>query len=187
MDIKSVFGARKGSGKDETFQNMIRYGKVSSVNPKLHTVRVAFADKSGVVSHSLPVLVSGTLKNKHYHLPDVDEDVLCLFLPNGIQRGFVIGSFYNVNNSPPVSSADKEHVTFSDGTSVEYDRSSSTMTIDCVGTINITAASGVAIAGNVTVTGSITASGDVTAGGISLKSHVHSGVEAGGSITGGPQ
>ncbi|MBP2654258.1 MAG: phage baseplate assembly protein [Firmicutes bacterium] len=187
MDINSVFGNRKGSGKDEAFQNMLRYGKVSSVNSKLHTVRVAFADKGGVVSHSLPVLIRGSLKNKHYHLPDVDEDVLCVFLPNGIQRGFVLGSFYNVNNSPPVASADKEHVTFSDGTIVEYDRSSSTMTVDCIGTINITAANGVTIAGNVTVTGSIAASGDVTAGNISLEAHVHSGVASGGSTTGEPE
>jgi len=48
------------------------------------------------------------------------------------------------------------------------------------GVVNIVAASGV------TITGDLTVSGDVTAGGISLKSHVHSGVESGSSNTGNP-
>jgi len=169
MDTKSIFGDRKGSGKDETSRNMIRYGKVSSVNAKLHTVRVAFADKSGVVSHALPVVVPGSLKNKHYNLPDVDEDVVCLFLPNGMQRGFVLGSFYNVNNQPPVSSADKDHVTFSDGTVMEYDRASKTLTVNAVGTVNITGVSG-----------------DVTINGISLVNHTHGGVRSGSDNTGKP-
>lgn len=179
----NVFGARKGTGQDENFQNMIRYGKVSSVNAAAHTVRVAFADKGGVVSHALPVMVPGSLKNKHYCLPDVGEDVVCLFLPNGIQRGFVLGSFYNLNNTPPVSSADKEHVTFGDGSTVEYDRASHALTVNSVGTVNVTAANGVNITGNVTVDGSIHTSGDVVAGSISLENHTHTGCQGGSTGT----
>jgi phage gp45-like len=37
------------------------------------------------------------------------------------------------------------------------------------------------------LTGNVTADGDVTAGAISLNSHTHTGVQAGGSSTGGPQ
>lgn len=40
---------------------------------------------------------------------------------------------------------------------------------------------------NMTVNGTITSTGDQTAGGISQMNHVHTGVEAGGSTTGGPQ
>ena len=177
MDIKSPFGgSRKGSGKDETFKNMIRYGTISSINPKLGSARVSFADKSGVVSHDLPVLVPGSLQNKHYHMPSVGENVLCIFLPNGIQRGFILGSFYNVNNAPPVTSATKDHITYSDGTVTEYDSSTHTMMINCVGTINVTAPTV-----NINASG-----GDVLVSGISLKSHIHSGVQSGSSNTGGP-
>jgi len=49
------------------------------------------------------------------------------------------------------------------------------------GSIDITAPSGVNINGNVTV------SGDVVASGISLVSHVHGGVQSGGSTTSTPQ
>ena len=50
-----------------------------------------------------------------------------------------------------------------------------------------------AISGNLSVTGSISATGDVsaggdvTAGGISLKNHVHGGVQGGSGTTGVPQ
>lgn len=47
----------------------------------------------------------------------------------------------------------------------------------------------VAVDGNLTVSGDITADGDVTAGGsggVSLETHVHSGVQSGGSDTGPP-
>lgn len=43
------------------------------------------------------------------------------------------------------------------------------------------------VQGNITVSGSVIASGDVFAGGISLKSHVHGGVQPGSGTTGGPQ
>jgi len=38
-----------------------------------------------------------------------------------------------------------------------------------------------------TFSGDVQVTGDVTAGGISLKNHVHGGVQSGGSNTGGPQ
>jgi phage baseplate assembly protein gpV len=42
------------------------------------------------------------------------------------------------------------------------------------------------INGNVTVNGTITASGEVTGNGITLSSHMHGGVQSGGSNTSGP-
>lgn len=53
--------------------------------------------------------------------------------------------------------------------------------------INIVAPNGVNIDGAVTTTGTITASGEVTGNGIKLSSHVHGGVESGGSNTAKPQ
>jgi phage baseplate assembly protein V len=177
MDMNSpLAGNRKGSGKDEAFRNLIRYGTVSSVNPDIVASRVNFKDKGNMVSHWLPQIVPGSLKNKHFYLPSVDEDVVCLFLPNGIQRGFVLGSYYNVNNPPPVTSASKDHVTYSDGTVIEYDSDTHTLTANVQGTANITATT-------INING---AGGDVVVSGISLKNHVHGGVQSGGSDTSGP-
>lgn len=44
----------------------------------------------------------------------------------------------------------------------------------------------VEVAGNMTVSGSIVAQGNITGAGISLNSHKHTGVQAGGAQTGGP-
>jgi phage baseplate assembly protein V len=106
-------------------------------------------------------------------LPDIDEHVICIFLPNGNAQGFCIGAFYSAEDTPPISNPDKRLIQFADGSSVEHDRSSSTMTIDCKGPIIIKAA------GNVTVTG------DVTANGISLVNHTHPDPQ--GGTVGKPQ
>lgn len=155
--------------------NLIRVGRVSSVDPVTCTVRVAFDDKDDLVSYDLPVIVPQTLKNKDYLIPDVGEQVVCLFLANGLAQGFCLGAIYSEEDTPPVSSPDKRHVSFSDGTSIEYDRSTHTLTIQAVGPINITAA------GNVNVIG------DVIANGISLTQHVHGGVDPGPGNTGVPK
>jgi len=160
---------RKGKGQDETFKNLIRYGKVSSVNPAKHTVRVVFADKNNTVSHDLPVLTPGTLKNKFYCMPDIGEDVVCIFLPNGMQRGFVIGSFYPLTLALPVISADKTNITFPDETVIEYDRTSHTMNISVKGDITINAISG-----------------DVIVNGVSLVNHTHGGIVPGPGSTAPP-
>lgn len=158
---------------DSAIKNLIRVGRVSSVDPKTATARVVF-EAQGVVSHELPVLQRQTLRNKDYWLPDVGEHVVCLFLPTGNAEGFVIGAIYSDEDLPPVSSQDKRVVRFEDGTVIEYDRASHTLTINAVGPINIVAASNVNVAG------------DVIADGISLKNHVHPENDI-GTTTGKPQ
>lgn len=159
---------------DAVLKNLARVGRVSSTNPANATVRVVFEDRENMVSYDLPVIVRQSMRSKDYWLPDVGEQVLCLFLPSGNAQGFCLGSFYSEADAPPVNNRNKRHVRFDDGTSIEYDRSTHTLTIHAVGSVNITAA------GNVNVIG------DVVADGVSLKNHVHGGVETGGGTTGKP-
>jgi len=159
---------------DPVLKNLIRVGIVSSTSPEACTARVAFGDRSSIVSYDLPVLVRGALQNKDYWMPDSGEQVVCVFLPSGNAQGFILGSLYSAKDAPPVSNSDKRHIKFSDGTAVEYDRVTHTMTIDAKGPINIIA------------TGNVNVTGDVTADGISLKTHVHSGVMTGSGNTGAP-
>lgn len=158
---------------DSLLKNIIKVGKVSSVDPDKATARVAF-ETQGLVSHDLQVIVPQTLRNQDYYMPDIGELVVCLFLPTGNAEGFILGSIYSDTNSPPVSSADKRTMTFSDGTSIEYDRGTHVLTINATGPVNIVAS------GNVNVTG------DVIASGISLKNHIHPENDNGGP-TGKPQ
>lgn len=62
--------------------------------------------------------------------------------------------------------------------------------VTMLNTLNVamsaTLQAGLSVAGNTTSTGNFTTSGQVVAGGVSLRSHTHSGVQSGGSNTGGP-
>lgn len=125
------------NGIGSVVSNMVAVGVVSSFNEKTGTARVTFEDRSNTVSYDLPVIVPQTLKNKDYYLPDVGEHVLCLFLGNGQEQGFILGAFYSKKDAPPVQNQNKRHALFSDGTFFEYDRESNTVTVDCVGHMHL--------------------------------------------------
>jgi phage baseplate assembly protein V len=145
---------------NSVLKNLIRIGRISAVNPEKATARVVF-EAQGVVSYDLPVLQRQTLNNKDYCLPDVGEYVVCIFLPTGNAEGFILGAIYSEENEAPANSSDKRVISFSDGTTIEYDRSTHTLSINTVGPVNIVAS------GNINITG------DVIADGISLKNHTH--------------
>lgn len=80
---------------------MLRVGTVSSVNERKSTVRVYFEDRDEETSGDLKVVGLNTMISKHYWMPDVDEQVLCLFDPRGEEDGYVIGSTYSdVDQNP---------------------------------------------------------------------------------------
>ena len=117
------------SNDEANGRHFIKIGEVSSVNPAKGTARVVFDDEDSVVSYDLPVLQTNTYANKDYSLPDVGEDVLCLFLPSGPEEGFILGSFYAGEIELPESSGDVRTVVFSDGARFSYDRTKSTLSV----------------------------------------------------------
>ena len=133
---------------ESAFQHNIRVGEVVQTNPEKGTVRVKFADADDFVTSEIPVLQRNTLKNKSYSLPDVGEQVVCNFMGHGQENGFVMGCIFSKPDACPVNSQDKQHMAFSDGTTIEYDRAAKTLNIDCVGEITIRAAGQVTIIGN---------------------------------------
>lgn len=156
-------------------KNLFRIGTVSAIDEDNELVRVAFDDLDDTVSAWLQVAVQGAYKDDDHWLPDIDEQVCCLFMPTGHAEGYVLFSVRDKNHPPKAGKVGRRYVRFADGSYVEHDRTTSTMTIVCTGPVNIIAA------GNVNVTG------DVVADGISLKNHIHGGVESGGSTTSKPQ
>lgn len=115
---------------EDKMDNILRVGIVSSIDPVAGTARVAFKDRSNLLSYDLPVLVRNTVENKDYWMPDIDEQVLCVFLPIGLEAGFVIGGFYSKNVKPPASTENKQAIEFKDGTRIEYDREEHKLQID---------------------------------------------------------
>jgi len=171
---------------------MVRVGTVSSLDAGAGTVRVLCPDADSLVSYSLPVLVHKTQDDKHYFMPDVGEHVLCVFLPIGLVQGFVVGSFYSDKDAVPVSSPDKTHITFKDGTVLEYDRDSHILTGNVKGYVDLTVDEDVTIkvGGDVSaqVDGNVTAQvgGDVDAtvnGSVTVQVDGNVGATVGGNIS----
>lgn len=184
-------------GEDNSVEEMnrlIKIGEVSSVDPTNGTARVVFDDDDSIVSGDLQVLQKNTFKNQDFAMPDVGEDVVCLFLPSGTEEGFILGSVYSGEVTPPESSGDKRTVIFSDDTKISYDRSTHSLTVK-IGDTTITADSGkvnvnggtvvnvkgassvnvegaaITLKGNVTIDGTLSISGELKA-------------ESGASVTG---
>lgn len=137
---------------------MIKVGVVKTVNEKECTARVFFPD-TNLLSAELQISYRGTHGDKYYWLPDIEEQVICAFTEQKV--GYILASLYSNTDSPPIKDRNKRYIAFSDGTTIEYDISTSTLSINATGPINITA------------TGDINVHGDVIADGISLKKHTH--------------
>jgi hypothetical protein len=67
---------------------------------------------------------------------------------------------------------------------IRNDAGTSYISITASGAINLVSSEGIAITGNLTVTGEVTAKSGTT--NIPLSTHLHTGVQSGGSDTGGP-
>jgi len=118
----SLFGDEKAEDVQQTLTKCIRVGTVSSINAEKHTARVVFSDEGNNVSYDLPIIVPNTYDNSDYQMPDINEDVLCLFLPDGVEDGFILGSWYAGEVKPPCDNPEIRRVKFKDGTTVSYNR-----------------------------------------------------------------
>jgi phage baseplate assembly protein gpV len=98
-----------------------RVGIVQQQDAAHAKVRVVFPDYDAVVSWWLPVIFAKTQNDKAYWIPDVGEQVVCL-MDLRDEAGAVLGAIYSNADLPPVNSADKFHLAFKDGASVDYDR-----------------------------------------------------------------
>lgn len=152
--------------------NIIRVGKVSSVDYEKGTVAVVYADRDSSVTDALPMLSS------RYFMPDVGDQILVLHLSNGTEAGVVLGRFYSDKNLPKEGGKGIFRV--------DFDRSG-TAYLRCEGgavTIKgdtVTVDGNLVVTGSITVSGGVTAGGDVVAGGTSLQHHTHTGVHGGTS------
>lgn len=121
--------------------NIVRVGIVDGVDSQNGTVRVTFPDRDNLVADELALLSS------EQNYPGIGESVLCLFLPNGIQTGFCLGSYFNEENPPPVPDENFYVKELDDGLTIEYDKETKKLAIKSVNEITIY--------GDLNVTGSI--------------------------------
>ena len=103
---------------------ILKIGEVTDIDPAKCKIRATFDDEDGKTSYWLPVLQRKTLHDKDYWLPDVGEDVLCLFFNEAEEAGFAVGSFYAGDVDVPGQSIDIRTVKFKDGSEFSYNRNS---------------------------------------------------------------
>ncbi|QHJ78116.1 MAG: hypothetical protein [Caudoviricetes sp.] len=119
----------------EELKKLIRWGVIVSVNQN-NTARVQFSDIDNIVSYDLRILVNNANKNKYQAPPDVGCNALCIMMPTGNSDGFILGTFYNEKNTAPINSLNQVmHWTFEDGTVLDYDKSTSTLTANVNGPV----------------------------------------------------
>jgi phage baseplate assembly protein V len=147
---------------------MFRVGLVKQQDLQTARVRVAFPDRDQLLSYWLPLLFTKTQNDKSYWIPDVGEQVVCL-MDEHDEAGAVLGAIYSVVDPPPVESADKYHLSFKDGASIEYDRGAHALAVNLPSGATITlSAGGASIA--------VDAGGNIAvhaAGGINLITSAH--------------
>ena len=97
-------------------------------------VRVLFADRDGLVSDWLSVLQQKTKGDRSVWLPDLDSQVVCL-MDEHYDAGIVLGCVYSDEDPPPVTDPDVFHQEFSDGTVIQYNRSSHILHVDVKGAV----------------------------------------------------
>lgn len=173
------------------------------------TEAVARVEVDGLLTDWLPWTVARSGAGlRTWAAPEVGEQVLIVCPYGDPAQGVIVGSLYQSAHAAPASAKETVRAEFADGTVVQYDRATGELLID-VGTgkvtINcdtatVTAATSVKLdspkvecTGDVEVSGKVTAhgdvestGGDVKAGSITLKTHKHTGVQSGGSMTGTP-
>lgn len=150
---------------------MFATGKVVSVNEQSCSARVQFPDKENMISWDLNI---NQTRAGVVWLPQLGERVNCL-MDDQLKNGTVIGSYYTKENPPPVQTSEKCHITFKDGTVIEYDPATHHLTADIGSGTATVKASQITLDGDVRITGGLSVSEDATVSG---------NINADGTITG---
>jgi phage baseplate assembly protein V len=174
--------------------NLIRVGRVHSVDHEAARLRVAFGKDDSNVSAWVPWMTARAGATREWNPPAVGEQVALLNPSGQDNAGFAMpGGIYR--NDAPANGNTAGHYELDLPSDGAWKIRIGDVTIEAVdGSFKATvgsavleiAASKLTFLGDVEVAGQITATGDVIGQGISLATHVHGGVEPGGSLTSGP-
>jgi phage baseplate assembly protein V len=114
--------------------SLMRFGTIATVDVANALVT---CDCGGLTTDSLPWFAGRAGATRRWSAPTVGEQVV-VFAPGGdTSLGFVLAGFYQDDHPAPASSADKDTTVYPDGTTVEYDSASNTLTVNVVGAGNV--------------------------------------------------
>ena len=172
--------------------DLAREGTIASVDRNAGTCTVNIADE--LITGNIPWLCARIGKTRIWSPPSEGEQVLVLAPEADTERAIVIGSLSS-DAAPHPANDGSTLIEFEDGARILYNPETHTLSavLPGGGKALINAPAGIRLIGPVTVEGDIdlqgkmTASGDVVADGKSLKTHTHTGVQAGAAFSGPPR
>lgn len=181
------------SENERVTSNMIRLGVVSALDEASARIKVT---AGGVETDWIPWAASRAGATRVWSAPRIGEQMMVLSPYGDMAQAVAVGGIFQTDHPAPASSKDNERTIYPDGTTIDYDSANNTLTVTVLGngkvivnckeaTINATTKVELNTP-TVHATGDILADGDVKAGSISLKTHKHGDVQAGGSQTGTP-
>ncbi|MDZ7277249.1 phage baseplate assembly protein V [Pantoea eucrina] len=184
-------------------RNLIRIGTVSEVNLIDGLCRV---DTGNNTTGWLHWLTARAGKTRSWNAPSVGEQVLILCLGGELDTGFVLPGIFSDAHPAPSASADALHWSFPDGAVIAYEPANGALNATGIQTATINAAVKVLLDSplvectqllktaqlEVTQGGKMNGNvvhrdGTLSSNGVALDTHVHGGVQRGGSKTDGPQ
>lgn len=171
--------------------NLIQLGTIDHVDLAAATCRVRVGE---IETGDLPWLAARAGTTRIWSAPSVGEQCLLLCPEGDMEGGIVLPGLFSDANPAPASAA-LDLIRFDDGAELSYDAAGAGLKLTLPGgrPLTIVAPAGISMKGPVKVDGkldctdTITAATDVVGGGKSLKDHVHTKVQAGGTISGPPQ
>jgi phage baseplate assembly protein V len=113
---------------------LIRFGVVMEVDVAASRVRVR---TGGLESDWLPWLTARAGKTRTWSAPTVGEQGLVLSPGGDPAQGVFLAGLYQDAHPAPAASADHEHISYPDGSSVDYDSASNTLTVNVAAAGNV--------------------------------------------------
>ena len=102
--------------KEGYMNDVIRIGKVSSVDYEKGMVSVYYEDRTAMVTSIMPVISNG-----RYKMPKIGESILVAHLSNGTNAAVVLGTVFNDANVPKSSGQNVYYEELSDNTMISSD------------------------------------------------------------------
>jgi phage baseplate assembly protein V len=116
---------------------MIRFGTITGVDLTDATAPRVTCTCGGLDTDWLPWHALRAGKTVHWSAPTAGEQVI-VFAPGGeTSLGFVLGGFYSSDNPAPSTDPNVDMTQYPDGSTVEYDSSSNTLTVSVSGNGNV--------------------------------------------------
>jgi phage baseplate assembly protein V len=174
----------------DAFDDMIRYGKVDSVDLAAGRCVIRVGD---ILTQPVKWLELRAGRTRTWSPPSTGEQVV-LLCPAGDIAGAIAIRGVSSDAYRSAGDSERELIEFGDGTIIAYDPAAHLFELLAgAGRLRVAATGGLSIEGPVTITGSlavdgkISATDDVEAAGKSLTDHVHLQVQPGSGVSGRPR